>query len=220
MQQRARGRRSSRIIGQPVPRNSAGKGSKRTSPRRYRTPAWHPRRTHRYSRVGDISRRLLKDRVLASGSAHSRRSAPGTLGRCRDFRAWPTFNSRMDDDRRTKLARAGPRGDPLPEAARGRLASSSRRRTSDGLVVSNMRRSRGSKRASGSTQLPTLVDINEIADHLGVTVRHVRQLVAERRIPYVKWGKLLRFDPHEIASWLAGRSVEPLLRGRPRRRAI
>ncbi len=28
------------------------------------------------------------------------------------------------------------------------------------------------------------------------------RLVAERRIPFVKWGHLLRFDPDEIAAWL------------------
>jgi hypothetical protein len=33
-------------------------------------------------------------------------------------------------------------------------------------------------------------------------VRHVRRLVAERRIPYLKWGHLVRFDPVEIAAWL------------------
>ncbi len=51
-------------------------------------------------------------------------------------------------------------------------------------------------------QLPRLVDINEVAVHLGVKVRHVRRLVAERRIPFVKWGHLLRFDPDEIQRWV------------------
>ena len=55
--------------------------------------------------------------------------------------------------------------------------------------------------------IPVLMTIEEVARHLGVTVRHVRRLVAERRIPFVKWGHLLRFDPGEIASWLRGRHV-------------
>ena len=37
-------------------------------------------------------------------------------------------------------------------------------------------------------ELPDLVDITAIASHLGVEVRHVRRLVAERRIPYIKPG--------------------------------
>jgi excisionase family DNA binding protein len=31
-----------------------------------------------------------------------------------------------------------------------------------------------------------------------VTERHIRRLVQERRIPFVKWGHPLRFDPDEI----------------------
>jgi excisionase family DNA binding protein len=50
--------------------------------------------------------------------------------------------------------------------------------------------------------LPHLLDIEGVAEHLGVTVRHVRRLVHERRIPYVKWGHLLRFDPAAVAEWL------------------
>ena len=43
---------------------------------------------------------------------------------------------------------------------------------------------------------------SKLADHLGVTPRHVRRLIAEPRIPYLKWGRLIRFDPDEIADWL------------------
>ena len=54
-----------------------------------------------------------------------------------------------------------------------------------------------------------LVDINVVAARLAVQVRHVRRLVHERRIPYVKWGHLLRFDPADIDAWLeAARVVE------------
>jgi excisionase family DNA binding protein len=52
------------------------------------------------------------------------------------------------------------------------------------------------------SRLPRLLDIAGVAEHLAVNERHIRRLVAERRIPYVKWGHLLRFDPDEIADWL------------------
>ena len=47
-----------------------------------------------------------------------------------------------------------------------------------------------------------LIDISCVALRLGVTERHVRRLVFERRIPFIKWGHLLRFDPDELEKWL------------------
>jgi excisionase family DNA binding protein len=47
-----------------------------------------------------------------------------------------------------------------------------------------------------------LLDLPTVAKRLGVNERHVRRLVAERRIPYLKWGRLLRFDPVELEAWL------------------
>ena len=59
---------------------------------------------------------------------------------------------------------------------------------------------------SAGTSEP-LLDIHEVAARLNITVRHVRRLVAERRIPYLKVGSLLRFDPAEINAWLRHLSV-------------
>ncbi len=53
-----------------------------------------------------------------------------------------------------------------------------------------------------SDELPHLLTIAALAEHLGVDVRHVRRLVSERRIPHIKWGHLLRFDPAEIDAWI------------------
>jgi len=50
-----------------------------------------------------------------------------------------------------------------------------------------------------------LMDIGQLADYLGVSVRHIRRLVAEQRIPYIKWGthgSKLRFDPDDIDAWI------------------
>ena len=59
-------------------------------------------------------------------------------------------------------------------------------------------------------ELPRLVSIEEVATHLGVSVRHVRRLVFERRIPYVKWGHLLRFDIDDVNNWVARSSIEAI----------
>ena len=50
--------------------------------------------------------------------------------------------------------------------------------------------------------LARLLTIAEVADALGVEIRHVRRLVHEKRIPYIKWGHLLRFDPTDITAWI------------------
>lgn len=54
-----------------------------------------------------------------------------------------------------------------------------------------------------------LMDLPAVAERLGVNDRHIRRLVAERRIPYIKWGHLLRFDPDEVDAWLARNRVPP-----------
>jgi excisionase family DNA binding protein len=41
------------------------------------------------------------------------------------------------------------------------------------------------------------LNIAEAADGLGVTPRFVRRLVAERRIPFLKVGRHVRFDPDD-----------------------
>ncbi len=69
-------------------------------------------------------------------------------------------------------------------------------------------------RRSEPSRLPArppreLVDIDWVAKRLGVAVRHIRRLVAERRIPFIKWGHLLRFDPDEIEAWLDGVRMPP-----------
>jgi excisionase family DNA binding protein len=64
-------------------------------------------------------------------------------------------------------------------------------------------------RSEGTT---SLIDIQTVAERLGVQVRHVRRLVSERRIPFIKWGHLLRFDPQEVDRWIVAASVPPLER--------
>lgn len=47
-----------------------------------------------------------------------------------------------------------------------------------------------------------LLDIEAVARRLGVPTRHVRRLVSQRRIPFIKWGHLLRFDPNDLETWI------------------
>ena len=62
-------------------------------------------------------------------------------------------------------------------------------------------------RSISGQELSHLLDIPTLAEILGTTPRHVRRLVAEHRIPFLKCGHFIRFDPLDIASWLASSRV-------------
>jgi excisionase family DNA binding protein len=47
-----------------------------------------------------------------------------------------------------------------------------------------------------------LLDYRQLAEWLNDSIRHVRRLVEEDRIPYIKVGHFVRFDPQDIAVWL------------------
>ncbi len=54
----------------------------------------------------------------------------------------------------------------------------------------------------------SLIDVDAAAARLSVTPRFVRRLVTERRVPYFKVGKFIRFDPAELDEWLAHCRIE------------
>lgn len=56
--------------------------------------------------------------------------------------------------------------------------------------------------------LPQLLTIDDVARRLGTSVRHIRRLVAEQRIPFVKVGWFVRFEPDEVAAWIGAHRVE------------
>ena len=65
-----------------------------------------------------------------------------------------------------------------------------------------------------SVDRSNLLDIPTVARVLGTSVRHVRRLVLEKRIPYMKIGGLIRFDPSDIREWIDGQKVLPTDRPR------
>lgn len=62
---------------------------------------------------------------------------------------------------------------------------------------------RSADRRSEPVALPRLIDIETLAAQLGDSIRHLRRLIAEDRIPYIKVGHFIRFDPAEISRWLS-----------------
>jgi excisionase family DNA binding protein len=56
---------------------------------------------------------------------------------------------------------------------------------------------------------PRLVDVDELAEYLHVSPYWVRRQVKERRIPFTKVGRHLRFDLDLIAEWREANTVYP-----------
>ncbi len=54
-----------------------------------------------------------------------------------------------------------------------------------------------------------LLDIAGAAEVLNVTPRFIRRLIAERRVPFLKIGKFIRFNPDELTDWINDQRVDP-----------
>ena len=53
----------------------------------------------------------------------------------------------------------------------------------------------------------SLLDIKEAADRLGTTERHMRALITDRKIAYIKVGRLIRFDPKSLDEWIEANTI-------------
>ncbi|MEU7906597.1 helix-turn-helix domain-containing protein [Actinoplanes sp. NPDC049118] len=54
-----------------------------------------------------------------------------------------------------------------------------------------------------------LMTADEVAARLRATPRFVRRLVSERRIEYVKVGRLVRFEPAAVTGYIENNRVVP-----------
>lgn len=55
-----------------------------------------------------------------------------------------------------------------------------------------------------------LFTIHEIAEYTGLSVRTLHRMVSQRRIPFVKMGRLIKFDRRAMDAWIERHSVKPL----------
>jgi len=53
-----------------------------------------------------------------------------------------------------------------------------------------------------------LEDVPRCAERLGTSERHIRHLVARRKIPFLRVGRLIRFDPEKVDAWLESNTVD------------
>ncbi len=80
---------------------------------------------------------------------------------------------------------------------------------SDGQMAGSRPRAQARSKSAGVESMLVLLEIGEVAELLATTPRHVRRLVAERRLPYIKVGRFVRFLPSDLARWLEQQRIEP-----------
>ena len=184
-----------------------------TRPRGYRT-ALHPgaQAGHGPSQPHARSRRVPRRLRRGDGEHRHRRHLRGTPRCCGQRRDRPPHD----------LRRAG----PAPSSREGVPVSSERHDDSTSIEREGGRRQApdGEGRPKGRAlagrhswspkrplrcaecgeQCPpsALLTMDEVAFRLGTSLRHVRRLVAERRIPIVKVGHFVRFDAHAVEHWV------------------
>jgi excisionase family DNA binding protein len=71
-------------------------------------------------------------------------------------------------------------------------------------------RTTGERAGSPANDVAALLDVHGAAQRLGVSVRFVRGLVEQRRMPFLKIGKFVRFDPATLDEWIQTHLVEPV----------
>ncbi len=53
-----------------------------------------------------------------------------------------------------------------------------------------------------------LIDINELSEYIGLSTSTIYSWVSQRRIPFVKCGRLTKFDLQRINDWIKESSVD------------
>ena len=75
------------------------------------------------------------------------------------------------------------------------------------ILESSPRRSATPQTSSGD-----LLTVEQAADYLNITEHFVRRLIRERRIPFLKVGRLVRLRRSDIDAYLAGRLIPAVRR--------
>jgi len=55
-----------------------------------------------------------------------------------------------------------------------------------------------------------LLNVEEVAEYTGLSIHTLYAMVSQRRIPYVKAGRLTKFDVRLLDAWIEKNTVMPL----------
>ena len=61
------------------------------------------------------------------------------------------------------------------------------------------------KRPSPDAYPPALLTVDDVAEHIGASTRHVRRLIERGQLPIIRIGKLVRVAPDDLARLIAAR---------------
>lgn len=59
-----------------------------------------------------------------------------------------------------------------------------------------------------SSMTRRLLNIQEVAEYTGLSPHTLYTMVSQRRIPFVKLGRLTKFDRYELDRWITSQSVK------------
>ncbi|MCZ6799423.1 MAG: helix-turn-helix domain-containing protein [Nitrospirae bacterium] len=60
------------------------------------------------------------------------------------------------------------------------------------------------------TNLKHLLTIQQAAQITGVSITTLYKWVSHRKIPYIKMGRLVKFDPSKLEEWIKQQTVMPM----------
>ena len=60
-----------------------------------------------------------------------------------------------------------------------------------------------------------LISVQEMAEYTGLSVHTLYTMVSQRRIPFVKMGRLTKFDLKLLDDWIAKNTIMPMPPKRP-----
>lgn len=66
------------------------------------------------------------------------------------------------------------------------------------------------ERYSDAMTARRLLDIQEASEYVGLSVHTVYTMVSQRRIPFVKIGRLTKFDVALLEAWIKKHTVMPI----------
>ena len=55
-----------------------------------------------------------------------------------------------------------------------------------------------------------LIAIKEAAQYIGISIHTLYKMVSQRKVPYTKVGRLVKFDVEQLNKWIKQNSVMPM----------